>query len=105
MRNGRITDRLIRPFRRFRRSVHSLAEQCANLTAGLHLLSRGPSIFRNLLHESSMSLRLVLSFAAVLGAATPLSGQVATPATTAAAAAPRFDNTGVGDTSIFAPLD
>jgi hypothetical protein len=36
--------------------------------------------------------------------ATPIAAQVSAPAT-AAAILPRFDNTGVGDTSIFAPLD
>ncbi len=46
----------------------------------------------------------VLSLLAVLaGSATLAGAQVATPATPAAGAA-RFDNTGVGDTSIFAPL-
>lgn len=51
-----------------------------------------------------MNLRLwtVLS---VLVSATPVAAQVATPPVTATAPAPRFDNTGVGDTSIFAPLD
>ena len=49
-----------------------------------------------------MNLRLwtVLS---VLVSATPLAAQVATPLATATAPMPRFDNTGVGDTSIFFP--
>ena len=42
---------------------------------------------------------------AVLVTATPLAAQVTTPPATPAAVLPRFDNTGVGDTSIFAPLD
>ena len=52
-----------------------------------------------------MSVKLVLALAVVLGAAAPSPAQLAAPATNAAAPAPRFDNTGVGDTSIFAPLD
>jgi hypothetical protein len=41
---------------------------------------------------------------AALAVAAPLAAQVATPRAEAAVL-PRFDNTGVGDTSIFAPLD
>ena len=45
-----------------------------------------------------MNSRLLLLLAA-LASASPLAAQVAAPAL------PRFDNTGVGDTSLFAPLD
>src|SRR4051812_11810961 len=51
-----------------------------------------------------MPLKLVFAFGALLGTAAPLAAQVAAP-TSAAAPTPRFDNTGVGDTSIFAPLN
>jgi hypothetical protein len=53
-----------------------------------------------------MHVRFV-SLLALLVVAAPLSAQVAAPVASAAAPppAPRFDNTGVGDTSIFAPLD
>jgi hypothetical protein len=50
-----------------------------------------------------MHVKLVLVLGALL-AATPLAAQVAAPAGPAAPL-PHFDNTGVGDTSIFAPLD
>lgn len=48
------------------------------------------------------------SFLALFGAfvgAAPLAAQVATPRPPVAIVMPRFDNTGVGDTSIFAPLE
>ncbi|HET9012256.1 MAG TPA: M1 family metallopeptidase [Gemmatimonadaceae bacterium] len=48
--------------------------------------------------------RFLPAFGALLLAAAPLAAQVATPATRTATM-PRFDDTGVGDTSIFAPLD
>jgi hypothetical protein len=41
---------------------------------------------------------------AALASAAPLAAQVAPPATTAPAGMPHFDNTGVGDTSIFSPF-
>jgi hypothetical protein len=50
-----------------------------------------------------MNTRLLTLFAAFASAA-PLAAQVAAPAAPATTS-PRFDNTGVGDTSIFAPLD
>ncbi|MEP6991247.1 MAG: M1 family metallopeptidase [bacterium] len=49
-----------------------------------------------------MNTRTLVLLAVLVGAA-PLAAQVAVPAPTSAM--PRFDNTGVGDTSIFAPLD
>jgi hypothetical protein len=51
-----------------------------------------------------MHVRLVLVLGALLAAA-PLAAPVAAPATATAAPTARFDNSGVGDTSIFAPLD
>ncbi|MEP6990212.1 MAG: M1 family peptidase, partial [bacterium] len=48
------------------------------------------------------------TFLALFGAlagAVPLAAQVAAPPAAAATTMPRFDHTGVGDTSIFAPLD
>ncbi|HEY5439965.1 MAG TPA: hypothetical protein VIJ90_01660, partial [Gemmatimonadaceae bacterium] len=50
-----------------------------------------------------MNTRLFALLAALVAAA-PLAAQVAAPAAPAATVMPRFDNTGVGDTSIFAPL-
>ncbi|MEO8620820.1 MAG: M1 family metallopeptidase [bacterium] len=50
-----------------------------------------------------MNTRLLTLLAAFVSAA-PLAAQVAAP-TAPAAASSRFDNTGVGDTSMFAPLD
>ncbi|MEO8336874.1 MAG: hypothetical protein ABI664_17960, partial [bacterium] len=49
-----------------------------------------------------MNTRNLVLLAVLIGAA-PLAAQVAAPAPTGAM--PHFDNTGVGDTSIFAPLD
>jgi hypothetical protein len=53
-----------------------------------------------------MTSRLWALFGVLLGAA-PMAAQTASPAQTAppAAKAPRYDRTGVGDTSMFAPLD
>jgi hypothetical protein len=45
----------------------------------------------------------LLAALSVFGVATPLAAQVATPAPVAGM--PRIDNTGVGDTSIFSPLE
>jgi hypothetical protein len=50
-----------------------------------------------------MNIRPIALFAVLAGGA-PLAAQVSTPAPVAAPM-PRFDNTGVGDTSIFAPLE
>ena len=46
----------------------------------------------------------LLSLLAALASASPLAAQVAAPVPPATTPRPRFDNTGVGDTSLFAPL-
>src|SRR5438309_674878 len=51
-----------------------------------------------------MNVKLVLAVAVLGAAGAPARAQVAGPATAAPGTAPRFDNTGVGDTSIFSPL-
>ena len=51
-----------------------------------------------------MKINILALFGAIVSAA-PLAAQVAVPPAPAATSAPRFDNTGVGDTSIFAPLE
>src|SRR6476661_2949788 len=59
--------------------------------------------FHTTRNHRSMQTRLFAVLAA-LGSAAPLAAQVAQPSTTAPARAPHFDSTGVGDTSMFAPL-
>ena len=51
-----------------------------------------------------MKINILALFGAIVSAA-PLAAQVAVPPAPAATSTPRFDNTGVGDTSIFAPLE
>ena len=46
----------------------------------------------------------LLTVLVALASAAPLAAQVAAPSTAAPSGMPHFDNTGVGDTSIFAPL-
>jgi hypothetical protein len=46
----------------------------------------------------------LLTVLAALASTAPLAAQVAAPAAPAPSATPHFDNTGVGDTSMFAPL-